>query len=353
MNENEVRDFFLRLRESRPDIATENLAGFTTLAPSTVGRFMLGTVPKSSGRVVEEMARLKEQIERGDVLAPGGASGATVIREEHRGHSRRVAKLRGSYVTQTVVSVGEVLNYCWESASVGVCTGDYGVGKTEALEIWRRGEGRKVESVVFEFDIFASANLWLFMQALAEALGVDAHGHSGRLFRSVCQRLNDDPCLLIFDQCEAVAPRVFQAIRQLWDRTREAGVGVVLLSAPILLLRLKQSKMKDLGALESRIGVVAALRGFSKDEMGKILRQEGVMDVEPAAMDLWWRVTGGSMRRLFQMIELVKTKHAGHSISERTIEGMNSLLWGMPAGGRRGKFESQAGTDPSRATEAA
>ena len=148
------------------------------------------------------------------------------------------------------------------------------------------------------------------------------------------ERLQKEPCLLIFDQCETVRARVFQIIRQIWDRTHEYGVGVVILSAPILLARMAGSRMADLGALQSRVGIWAPLSGLGRAEMEAIAKQEGIGDVEDAAFDLWWRATGGSMRRLMAGIELLRAKHAGKRVTEKTIVGIASHLWGLQLGSR-------------------
>jgi hypothetical protein len=145
----------------------------------------------------------------------------------------------------------------------------------------------------------------------------------------VCQALRERPCLLIFDQCEVVRVRIFQVIRQLHDRTHQAGVGVVLLAAPVLMSRMLGSRMADLGALTSRVGIWAPLGGLTKSEMAAIVRQEGVGEVDDSAFEVWFRATGGSMRRLMRSLDLLKAKHAGKRISERTIAGVAGSLWGM------------------------
>jgi hypothetical protein len=117
-----------------------------------------------------------------------------------------------------------------------------------------------------------------------------------------------------------------QAIRQVHDRTSDAGVGVVISAAPILLARL--SKMQDLGALASRVAVYAPLSGISRAEMVAIVKQEGFTDVEDAAFDLWHKATGGSMRRLMRSLDLLRAKHEGKRISEKTIVGVGGMLWG-------------------------
>jgi len=197
---------------------------------------------------------------------------------------------------------------------------------------WRRKGGRDVETLVYEFDEFSAHNKVDFVGCLATEFGLEHTGGSAggaRTFRLVCRYLNENPCLLIFDQCETLRPNVFQVIRQIWDRTHEAGVGVVLLAAPILLQRMNGSKLADLGALTSRVGVWAPLTGVSKQEMAAIVKQEGITDVEEAAFDLWWKATGGSMRRLMRAIDLLKAKHSGKRITERTVTGIAGHLWGV------------------------
>jgi hypothetical protein len=154
----------------------------------------------------------------------------------------------------------------------------------------------------------------------------------GRMFYTLCEHLQEHPCLMIFDQCEVLRPRVCQVIRQIWDRTREAGVGVVMLAAPILLARLMSGKMVDLGALTSRVGIWAPLSGITRPEMAAIVKQEGFADVDEASFDLWFKATAGSMRRLMRSIDLLKAKHSGKPVREKTITGVAGMLWGMNLG---------------------
>jgi hypothetical protein len=54
--------------------------------------------------------------------------------------------------------------------------------------------------------------------------------------------------------------------------------------------------------------------------MAAIVKAEGITDVEEAAFDLWWRAPAGSMRRLMATMDLLKTKHAGKRVTEKTIQ---------------------------------
>jgi DNA transposition AAA+ family ATPase len=318
---------FLR---SRPDVAFIDLVHHTTLSESTGRNFLSGHCP--GGReVVAELRKALDHARAGDILQPGERS-AVVVTENQTARPKRVVKTHSFYETQTVKRVGEVLSYCAENAAIGVVTADFGVGKTESVAAWRRGRGRNVESLVFEFDEFSSSNKVDFVACLARMMGIPAFpGTQGAPtnFRNICAYLRENPTLCAFDQCETVRPRIFQIIRQIWDRTTDAGVGVVILAAPVLLARLSRSGMTDLGALTSRVGIWAPLSGTTKAEMAAIVRQEGVTDVTDAAFDLWWKSTAGSMRRLMRSLDLVKSRHSGKRVTETTIAGVAGHLWGM------------------------
>jgi hypothetical protein len=282
--------------------------------------------------VVAEIERVITQIKAGDILQPGGAQQAIVFLEKGQRRERRVMRRDTFFETETARRIWDVLDYAAEHCAIGCITANFGTGKTEAVKEWRRRTAGKVESIVFEFDEFSCRSIVDFVRALSEKLGIDcAPGflNGGTIFRGLCDRLRQQPVLIILDQTEMVRQRVCSCIRQIWDRTADAGVGIVMLAAPILLARLSNGKMADLGALSSRIGVWAPLAGLSKEEFASIVKQEGITDVDPEALDLWWHATGGSMRRLLRAIDLLKAKHAGKRVTEKTVASVAGFLWGM------------------------
>ncbi len=331
MDVREQIQIFLR---SRPDLNIDHLTAYTSLSPSTGRGFLNGTIPRcDSDRVCAEFERVLQMARCGEILAQATA-GQAALAPYAVGpcdRARCATRRRNFYHTSAIRRVAEVLDYCAESASIGVITGDYGIGKTEGVKAWRAGRGRRIESIVMEFDGFTASNRVWFLDCLAGQLGVPAGSRmsAGRTFCDVCDALRNAPCLLIFDQAEMGHVRVLQLIRQIHDRTHTDGVGVVLLSAPPLLARLTASRVADLGALTSRISVWAPLTGLAKPEMAAILRQEGIEDVDEAAFDLWFRATGGSMRRLMRAIDLIQAKHAGKRVTVKTIAGVASHLWGI------------------------
>jgi DNA transposition AAA+ family ATPase len=274
-----------------------------------------------------------DMIERGEILLPGG-SGAMVLSEGEE-EPKRVRKMKATYETETVRKVGQILDFAADNAMIAVVTGTFGVGKTEAVRIWRRKQ-RKVRCICFEFDEFSRSNKVEFIGQLADLLGCERGAGAamgGASFRRVVEALREKPCLVVLDQCEGLSISNFQIIRQLWDRTSDAGVGFVLLAAPVLLARLAGSQAKDLGALTSRVGAWAPLRGMSKEEMAQIVKAEGVTEVDDAAFGLWAQMCGGSMRRLMRSLELIKARHSGKRVTEKTVEGVAAMLWGMQVRG--------------------
>jgi len=88
-------------------------------------------------------------------------------------------------------------------------------------------------------------------------------------------------------------------------------------------------KMADLGALTSRIGIWAPLAGLTRQETAAILKCEGIVEMDEAAFDLCWKAIGGSMRRLMRAIGLLKAKHGGKPVTEKTVTGVAAHLWGV------------------------
>lgn len=327
---NAARERLRRLLTNRPDLTAEHLAGQTALAASTVRLWLNGGMP--GGReVVGQMVRVAELVEAGEALTPGGRADTVVLTEDASKRVVRIVRRGPFYETQTVRRVAEVCDYCASHAAIGIVTGGFGTGKTEAVRVWRRKTEGQVESLVLELDEYIGCNKVDFICTLARTLGcaTTASGsqNGGRAFRDVCERLRESPALLVVDQGEIARARIMQVIRQIHDRTAEAGVGVVILAAPILLARL--SKMADLGALASRVAIYAPLSGLSRAEMVAIVKAEGFVDVEDAAFDLWYKACAGSMRRLMRSLDLLRAKHSGKRIGVTTVTGVSGMLWGM------------------------
>jgi type II secretory pathway predicted ATPase ExeA len=335
----DIRSRVLALLQRRPDIKTGQIGVHTGLSHATVNKFINGTFTFGP-RVDAEFERVLREIEAGDIL-PEHTEEIAIPKEPSaiRRRSRR-ARDRDFYVIDSVRKIEQVLNHCAEQGVIGVVTGDYGIGKTEAIRRWIGGAGSTVNQLVFEFDEFSSRNVVDFVHALADKLNLRADRsvkRGGETMRNVCAAIaqQEPPLLMIFDQCETCSPRVMQVIRQIWDKTRDAGTGIALFASPLLLHRLNAARMKDMGALSSRVAIWTQLRGVLREESMNVLKQEGVTDIDPDALDLLWRASGGSMRRLMAAADLLVLKHSGKRITVRTVEGVASHLWGLDIASNR------------------
>ncbi len=331
----ELRKWFWDFLDRRTDLTASHIAAYSAMARSGCEAFLSRRMAESgrvvSEKMVYEFRRIRQLIESGEILRPE-ASALTVQRDSAMSAARRSRpRRRDLYKTENVAKIAQVLDYCAENAAIGVVTADYGVGKTTAVQHWRLNTGLTTPNCYFEFDEFSRCNINDCLHLLAELVGAQTGRRRGAdTMRSVTRYLCDSPMLIICDQCETVKPRVLQMIRQIWDGSRHAGTGIVLLSSPLLAERLHAPTLKkEIGALTSRVGVWAQLQGVDKAEASGILQQEGVKDIEPAALDLLLRMSQGSMRRLMAAIDLLIAKHSGKRVTERTIEGVASNLWGM------------------------
>jgi hypothetical protein len=325
---------------SRPDVSMLDLTHHTKFSDCAGKSFLNGNLP--GGRaVVGEFRRVLGLARAGEIFPPGGGrNGRVTISEEPRESIRRIEKNHNFYETATAKKISEVLDFCAQNCALGVITGDYGCGKSRAIKEWR--ERSQISSLIYEFTIFGSGNMVEFIRDLSRLLGLETPPGSqtgGVMFRAVVERLREAPTLLVLDQAETVRARVFQCVRQLFDATRDYGCGVVILAAPILLIRMTTSRVADLGAISSRVGIWAPLAGLSRSEMAGILKAEGVADVDEGAFDCWARLVNGSMRRLESSIALLRVKHAGRRVTEKTILMMASHLWGVQGRSTRSCLE--------------
>ena len=330
MSTSAVRDRVLALLARRPDLTPAHLVSAVPGISSAAAHQYISGKLDPSPHTDRHFHRALREIEAGNLLRPQDSGPVHIT--EMPARSGRVRRRRDFYVIETTRRIEQVLTYCAEQAAIGICTADYGVGKTESVRHWCENDGRKVGHLLFEFDEFSSRNILDFVGCLSDhmALGHQVNVfNGGRVMRALCAALEENPMLLIFDQAEMVAPRVLQVIRQIWDATRHAGVGVTILASPMLLERLEKNRARDLGALSSRVALWAGLHGVQKQEAAAILRQEGIAQIDESAFDLLYRATGGSMRRLMAVTDLLATKHGGKPITEKTIEGVAANLWGL------------------------
>src|ERR1039458_7752677 len=196
---NGARERLRRLLATRPDLGAEQLAQHTAITASTIRLWLSGGMP--GGReVVGQMVRVAEMVEAGEILAPGCGRETVILPEDTSNCAARIARQSAFYETQVVRRIAEVCDYCSENGSIGVVTGTYGTGKTEAVKAWRRKTVGRVESLLLELNEYNGCNKVDFICTLGRMLGgAPANGfqNGGRAFVDVCERLRENPMLIV------------------------------------------------------------------------------------------------------------------------------------------------------------
>lgn len=312
-------------------ITMEALAPHTPFASSTLRNLLCGSNPETDA-MRRGLLPVIERFERGEISAYSPPPGSITVDDMRTVRPARVHKQGKHYDIAITRKIAVALSYCYEQATLGCITADYGAGKSHAIDAWRRAH-REVESAVIEFVEVTTGNRCAFIHELAEILGVRvASGGTvaaNRVYRAIVDHLRAHPLLLIFDQCEGARVGVLQVVRQLWDATEGAGVGMCLFGAHRLNERLRVSRSQDLGALTSRLEPWDALPGVMRGEMEQILAHEGITDIDQAATDLLWAGVDGSTRLLMKAVRMIQVKHGGKPVRKNTVAAILGFLRGV------------------------
>jgi len=328
-----LRKRIAELLAQRLDLSLRGIyQAMSGISPATARSWYCRSNPDSE-QTLTEVERIIGCIERGELLRPGGdalTEADYAGRPKAEGGRRKAEGGRQFYVLATPRAIWDVLDYALEHESIGLVIANYGVGKTEAVARWMAKH--RDEAVSIEVISLMGGHRVEFLRAIAGELGLDTGGTSMALFRRIVADLRATPRLVILDQAESLTPRIFAVVRELWDAVRLAGSNFAVLAAPDLWLRMHGSRSQQLGAIRSRTWPTAVLSGFTRDEMMYVVRQEGISEVDDEAFTLWHKAVGGSMRTLLASIDLIRSKHAGRKVTEKTIAGVAGFLWGMKTG---------------------
>jgi len=328
-----LRKRIAELLAQRMDLSLSGIyQAMSGISPATARSWYCRSNPDSE-QTLTEVERVIGCIERGELLRPGGDAFTEADyagRPKAEGGRRKAEGGRQFYVLATPRAIWDVLDYALEHESIGLVIASYGVGKTEAVARWMAKH--RDEAVSIEVISLMGGHRIEFLRAIAGELGLDTGGTSMALFRRIVADLRATPRLIILDQAESLTPRIFAVVRELWDAVRLAGANFAVLAAPDLWLRMHGSRSQQLGAIRSRTWPTAVLSGFTREEMAYVVRQEGISEVDDEAFTLWHKAVGGSMRTLLASIDLIRSKHAGRKVTEKTIAGVAGFLWGMKTG---------------------
>ena len=173
------------------------------------------------GMSATTVSRVRRGIYEGDLAAVADKAALALRLWQERGDGRR------AFVeTSIAAKVFTACDFALSRQTPVILTGESQIGKTTALEEYARRSDAPVRLVRMP----AAANLPLFLEELAEALGVAAK--PGERRRRILRALNDRTLLVVDEIHELVhttgrdhTKRICEVIRELYDRTR---CGLVL-----------------------------------------------------------------------------------------------------------------------------
>lgn len=194
-------------------------------------------------------------------------------------------------MTSAAKKVFEVARICHLDGEIGVCYGDAGLGKTDAVKEYAR---RNSDVILIEADLGYTAKV--LFQELHKRLGMDGRGPIHELFDDVVAKLKDSGRLIIIDEAEHLPYRSLELLRRVYDK---AGVGIMLVGMPRLIANLR-GKKGEYAQLYSRVGVASRLENLKAQDTENI-----VSSVIPSANGLWkiyHETSYGNTRRLCKLL---------------------------------------------------
>lgn len=195
------------------------------------------------------------------------------------------------HYTSVAKKIVEIATICHLDGEIGVCYGEAGVGKTEAVREYAK---RNPDAILIEADLGYTP--WVLFQELSKKLGTESTGSIHDMFERVIARLHDSGRLIIVDEAEHLPYRALELLRRVYDK---AGVGILLVGMPRLIANLRGSK-EQYTQLYSRVGVAAKLEGLKAQDA-----RELVDLVIPGQNGLWktyHEIAGGVTRTLEKLV---------------------------------------------------
>lgn len=176
-------------------------------------------------------------------------------------------------MTSVAKKVFEVARICHLDGEIGVCYGDAGLGKTDAVKEYAK---RNTDVILIEADLGYTAKV-VFTE-LHKRLGMDGRGSIHDLFEDVIAKLRGSGRLIIIDEAEHLPYRALELLRRVYDK---AAVGIMLVGMPRLISNLR-GKKGEYAQLYSRVGVASRLENLKAQDAEEI-----VSSIIPSTNGLW------------------------------------------------------------------
>lgn len=142
------------------------------------------------------------------------------------------------------------LDYAWKNPGeqVYLLTVKWGVGKTAAIEYWRKAKRQKPH---WYLEVPPGITRGELIERMHNELGLPPVPKVWKRLEAVIAELRAHPRMLIIDQAEELSVSTINTIQYLWDQTH---IPLVLLAAPTLVDRLYGARTgQNIGRIRRRI----------------------------------------------------------------------------------------------------
>jgi len=217
---------------------------------------------------------------------------------------------RDAIETSTYKAIHAYCTLVLQKRSMGMLTGDSGVGKTTALQAYAK---RHPAVILIEADPGYTARA-LFID-ICDAVNLDTRGSLHDLFNRVVNKLRGSGRLVIIDEAEQLPYRALELIRRVNDK---AKVGIALCGMPRLEKNLKGDPT-HYAQLYRRLFIPRRVSGLTDTDMDALIAQDQP-DVDKATLTALRKACGRNARVLSFLLMWCSDLLSRNSLSDLTPE---------------------------------
>jgi DNA transposition AAA+ family ATPase len=194
-------------------------------------------------------------------------------------------------MTSVARKVFEVARIAHIDCEIGVCYGQAGLGKTQAVKEYA---SLNPDVILIEADLGYTTRV-LFSE-IHKKLGLDGGGMIHSLLEDIIAKLKNSGRLIIVDEAEHLPYRALELIRRIHDK---ANIGILLVGMPKLVANLR-GKRGQYEQLYSRIGVAGRLNTLRPEDTETIVNS--VIKEDPKIWKSFHEASLGNTRVLTKLL---------------------------------------------------